>query len=207
MAGDGPTDDREAGVKSLVLAPPPALPGELDAGLPVAAAADRRDEPMEWAERLSALAPHVHGAGLRIVLGVPGDDVHVVANQLAEAILATIGYQVTNLGVLVSTAEFVRAAREVDASALVLSSLNGHALRNCGPLPSALESAGLEVPVYVGGNVTVGRPAWGSIARGFRALGFAGVFPPRVSLPEGIAHISTDLLQRLSGGPPLKALG
>jgi methylaspartate mutase sigma subunit len=145
-------------------------------------------------ERLAALAPAVQREGLSVVIGVPGDDVHVVANKVAEALLTALGYEVVNLGVLVPVAAFVEAAGEVDAAAVVLSSLNGHALANCGELPRELERAGLQLPVYLGGNVSVGRQDWDPVERRFYDLGFARLFPPHATLPDGVAEFSADLL-------------
>ena len=157
------------------------------------------------AESLTALAPRIRDLGLSVVIGVPGDDVHVVANKLAEALLAAVGYEVTNVGVLVPEREFVAAALDRKPSALVLSSVNGHALMNCGQIPRALAEAGSSVPVYLGGNLSVGAGQWPQVERRFEALGFARVFPPHTRLPEGIGEISAELL-RLSPARPLKTL-
>ncbi len=170
-----------------------------------------RTAPTDTAESvtaLAALASQIAHASLSVLIGVPGDDVHVVANKLAETILASVGYAVTNLGVLVPAAELVAAARDLRPSAILLSSLNGHALLNCGSVPRLLAEAGEEVPVYVGGNLCVGRTDWPLVLRRFAGLGFARVFPPRTDLLAGVAEISRELLQprvvhaiRRSGAP------
>jgi len=143
---------------------------------------------------LAELVPDIRRMRPRVVIGVPGDDVHVVANQLAETLLSAVGYDVTNLGVLVPCETFVDAARADDAAAVLLSSVNGHALLNCGQLPRALQDAGLRIPVYLGGNLSVGDEPWEVVEGRFAALGFARVFSPTVDLVEGVRELSVALL-------------
>jgi methylaspartate mutase sigma subunit len=143
-----------------------------------------------------ALAARVREAGLRVALAVPGDDVHVVANQLAESVLKALGYEVVNLGVLVPVAELVETAAAERPDAILLSSLNGHALANCGELPARLRDAEIDVPVFLGGNLSVGQERWAVTERRFAALGFARTFSPEVDLLSGLGTISAALLSR-----------
>ena len=62
-----------------------------------------------------------------VVLGVIGADVHAVGNKILEIALTEAGFHVVNLGVLVSQKEFVEAALETNADAILVSSLYGHA--------------------------------------------------------------------------------
>jgi methylaspartate mutase sigma subunit len=151
-------------------------------------------EHRHWLSRLAALAPQVKGRGLRVLLGVPGDDVHVLANRLAELLLRSAGYEVLNLGVMVSTQETIAAARDYEPSAIVLSTVNGHAFPNCSELPRALLDAGVCAPVFIGGNLAVGRQSWSAVGAQFIDKGFAQVFAPTVGLPEGVVRITTQLL-------------
>jgi methylaspartate mutase sigma subunit len=143
---------------------------------------------------LHELAPEVRRRGLRVVIGVPGDDVHVAAIRMAERLLEAVGYEVVNLGVMVGVAEIVEACRRFAPAAVVLSSSNGHALANCGEVPALLAAAGIEAPVYLGGRLVVGRQDWLDVRGRFEGLGFRGVFAPWVSLPEGVLDVSRDLL-------------
>lgn len=155
---------------------------------------------------LLALRPALEDARLRVVIGVPGDDVHVVANQMTEALLGAVGYEVTNLGVLAPLTAFVDAAIAVEPAAILLSSVNGHALTNCGALPSMLRTRGIDVPTFLGGTLSVGKEDWALVERRFAALGFARVFPPHADLVAGVAAISATLLQRAGDLPaPLPA--
>ncbi len=62
----------------------------------------------------------------RIVLGVIGSDVHAVGNKILEMAFEEAGFKVINLGVMVSQEEFINAAIESDAAAILVSSLYGH---------------------------------------------------------------------------------
>lgn len=148
---------------------------------------------------LGELAPEIRRRGLSVVIGVPGDDVHVAAIRLAERLLTAVGYRVVNLGVMVAVSEIVDACREHRPAAVILSSSNGHALANCGTVPEALAAARLDVPVYLGGHLVVGRRDWSEVLSRFAGLGFGGVFPPWTSLTEGILDISRELLALPAG--------
>ena len=56
----------------------------------------------------------------RMVLGVIGADVHAVGNQILNYAFTEAGFSVVNLGVMVSQEEFIEAAIESDAKAIVV---------------------------------------------------------------------------------------
>jgi methylaspartate mutase sigma subunit len=64
---------------------------------------------------------------MRVVTGVVGNDIHVVANRLIEISLKERGFEVFNLGVNTYLEEFIDAVIETDADLLLISSLNGEA--------------------------------------------------------------------------------
>ena len=66
-----------------------------------------------------------------MVLGVIGADVHAVGNQILNYAFTQAGFDVINLGVMVSQEEFIEAAVETDAKAIVVSSLYGHGELDC----------------------------------------------------------------------------
>ena len=69
-----------------------------------------------------------------IVLGVIGSDCHSVGNKILEAYFTENGFNVTNLGVMVSQEEFIAAAIETGAKAILVSSLYGHGEIDCAGL-------------------------------------------------------------------------
>ncbi len=69
------------------------------------------------------------------------------------------GFNVVNLGVLVSQKEFVEAALETNADAIMVSSLYGHAEIDVRGLRDALIEAGIgDILMYIGGYLVVGEP-------------------------------------------------
>jgi methylaspartate mutase sigma subunit len=129
-----------------------------------------------------------------LVLGVIGADVHAVGNKILEFAMAHAGYHVVNLGVMVSQEEFVHAAIETAADAILVSSLYGHGEMDCRGLRGKCDEAGLGgIPLYVGGNLVVGKADFGEVERLYKDMGFTRVYPPG-TLPEtAIADLREDL--------------
>ncbi len=119
-----------------------------------------------------------------LVLGVIGADVHAVGNKILEIALTEAGFNVVNLGVLVSQKEFVEAALETNADAILVSSLYGHAEIDARGLREALIEAGIgDILMYIGGYLVVGNQDWSEVEAKFKQLGFDRVYPPS-TLPE-----------------------
>ncbi|MDX1359066.1 MAG: methylaspartate mutase subunit S, partial [Clostridia bacterium] len=74
-----------------------------------------------------------------IILGVIGADVHSVGNRILEYAFAEAGFNVVNLGVMVSKQEFIDSAVETAASAIIVSSLYGHGELDCRGLRGMCE--------------------------------------------------------------------
>ena len=74
------------------------------------------------------------GSNVTIILGVIGADCHAVANKILYHTFTEAGFNVVNLGVMVSQEEFIEAAIETDAQAILVSSLYGHAEMDCRSL-------------------------------------------------------------------------
>ena len=79
----------------------------------------------------------------RVVLGVIGADVHAVGNKILEMVLTEAGFEVINLGVMVSQEEFINAAVESAAGAIWVSSLYGHGEIDCRGLREKCYEAGI----------------------------------------------------------------
>ena len=58
-----------------------------------------------------------------LVIGVIGADVHAVGNKILYHAFTQAGFEVVNLGVMVSQEEYIAAAIESNADAIVISSL------------------------------------------------------------------------------------
>jgi methylaspartate mutase sigma subunit len=129
-----------------------------------------------------------------LVMGVIGSDVHAVGNKILEYAFKQAGFNVVNLGVMVSQEEYIDAAIETAADAILVSSLYGHGEIDCRGLREKCDEAGLEnIPLYIGGNLVVGKHPFEEVERKFKAMGFNRVYPPG-TLPEvNIADMKKDL--------------
>ncbi len=93
----------------------------------------------------------------KIILGVTESDSHVVGNQLIAHHLRANGYDVINLGPCTPVSEFAEACMtEGDVKAIVVGSLNGHALNDLKELKSYKDARLISCPIILGGNLTVG---------------------------------------------------
>jgi len=129
-----------------------------------------------------------------LVLGVIGADVHAVGNRILEYALTQAGFKVVNIGVLASQEEFIRAAIETGAEAILVSSLYGHGEIDCRGLREKCQEAGIgEILLYVGGNLVVGKQDFQSVKERFSALGFNRVYPPGTMPETAIADLRHDL--------------
>ena len=119
-----------------------------------------------------------------LVLGVIGADVHAVGNRILDYALTEAGFTVVNIGVLATQEEFINAAIETDARAILVSSLYGHGELDCRGLKQKCVEAGLgNVPLYVGGNLVVGKQDFAVVEEHYREMGFDRVYPPG-TLPD-----------------------
>ncbi|HZK41865.1 MAG TPA: methylaspartate mutase subunit S [Clostridia bacterium] len=134
------------------------------------------------------------GKGKTLVIGVIGADVHAVGIRILEFAFREAGYDVTNLGVMVSQEEFIGAALETGADAIIVSSLYGHGELDCRGLRDKLDEAGLAgILLYVGGNIVVGKQDFDDVEKRFRDMGFDRAFPPGTSPEEAIQWLDQDL--------------
>lgn len=134
------------------------------------------------------------GPPYTIVLGVIGADCHSVGNKILDAFFTDAGFRVVNLGVMVSRDEFIDAAIESDARAILVSSLYGHGEIDCAGLRERCIERGLDsVLLYAGGNLVVGKRPFAEIEAKFRAMGFDRVFPPSVDLHAAAALLRADI--------------
>jgi methylaspartate mutase sigma subunit len=129
-----------------------------------------------------------------LILGVIGADVHAVGNKILNYTLTKAGFRVINLGVMASQREFVEAAVEADADAIIVSSLYGHGEIDCKGLREKCDEAGLtDIKLYVGGNLVVGKQDFAQVEKVFLSMGFNRVYPPSTDPQKAIAHLKEDL--------------
>lgn len=96
-------------------------------------------------------------AGPKVILCVTASDAHVVANHLIAIHLRDHGYDVVNLGAATPLEELMEAAQaNPDALAIVIGSLNGHAVDDLAGLGDYRRIYQVRSKVIVGGNLSVG---------------------------------------------------
>ena len=114
-----------------------------------------------------------------LLIGVIGADVHAVGNKILYHAFTEAGFDVVNLGVMVSQEEYIEAAIEADADAIVVSSLYGQGELDCRGMREKCDEAGLAgIPLLVGGNIVVGKQDFADVEKRFKAMGFDRAFPP-----------------------------
>ena len=129
-----------------------------------------------------------------VVLGVIGSDCHAVGNKIIEHALSREDIHVVNLGVMVSQDEFIDAAIETGARAILVSSIYGHGEIDCDGLRARCLERGLDrILLYVGGNLVIGKRNFSEVETLFKSMGFDRVFPPTIDLAEAAALLKQDI--------------
>lgn len=135
-----------------------------------------------------------------LVTGVIGSDTHIVGNRILSMALEKAGYKVVALGALTPAAEFVKAAIETNADAILVSSLYGQGELDCRGFRELCIEAGLErILIYVGGNLVVGKQTWEEVEQRFVAMGFDRAFPPGTRTDDVIRILAQDFALREQG--------
>ncbi len=129
-----------------------------------------------------------------IVIGVIGADVHAVGNKIIAFALNQAGFDVVNLGVMVSQDEYIAAAVETGAKAILVSSLYGHGEIDCNGMREKCDEAGLkDIPLIAGGNLVVGKQDFHDVEKRFASMGFTKIYPPGTSLETTISDLKKIL--------------
>jgi methylaspartate mutase sigma subunit len=147
----------------------------------------------------AALSEHAVGpaAGRTLVTGVIGADTHIVGNRILSLALEKAGFKVVALGALTPSADFIKAAVETAADAILVSSLYGQGELDCRGFRDLCIEAGLEgILLYVGGNLVVGKRSWEETERTYLAMGFDRAFPPDTRTPDVIRRLNQDFAER-----------
>ncbi len=134
---------------------------------------------------------------MKVVTGVVGNDIHVVANRLIELSLNARGFEVFNLGVNTYLEEFFDAAVETGADVLLISSLNGEAegwAREVKLLKENYKTLD-DIVMVIGGNLVVGTADADIIIPKYKKYGFDLVFH-QVDLNEGLDTLENYLKER-----------
>jgi len=136
---------------------------------------------------------------MKVVTGVVGNDIHVVANRLIDISLEERGFEVFNLGVNTYLEEFMDAVIETDADVLLISSLNGEAEGWCRDLQILKSQYDFNnVAFMIGGNLGVGEMNEEELVPRFKKYGFDLVFH-QTDLNEGLDQLEAFLKTHNNG--------
>ena len=129
-----------------------------------------------------------------LVTGVIGEDVHIVGIRILEHALRNAGYKIVALGAQTTQEEFISAARETNARAILVSSLSGHAHVLVAGLRDRCNEAGMKnILLYLGGQLIIGEMEWPEVEKMYKKMGFDRVYNPDVEIPQVIKDLETDL--------------
>lgn len=137
---------------------------------------------------------------ITLVTGVIGADTHIVGNRILSMALEKEGFNVVTLGALTPSEDFIKAAIETAADAILVSSLYGQGELDCRGFRDMCVEAGLEnILLYVGGNLVVGKQSWEEVEQRFQDMGFDRAFPPGTRTNDVVALLDEDFASKVSG--------
>lgn len=129
-----------------------------------------------------------------LVIGVIGNDIHVVANRVLEICLKDAGFRVINLGTNNMPEDFADAALEVAADAVLIGSLNGEAPHWCRNIRNLFLDRGLKnALIYLGGNVVTGEMPLAEVDALFKGLGIDRVYYGATDFDDMVSTLRKDL--------------
>jgi methylaspartate mutase sigma subunit len=132
-----------------------------------------------------------------VVIGTIGSDAHMIGGWVLQKAFKEAGFTVAFLGAVVPQQEFINAAIEIDADAILVSSMYGMGLLDCEGLREKCIEAGLkDILLYVGGTVAAPlelEKNWPEIERRFTAIGFNRAFPNTCTAGEAVEVLKADL--------------
>lgn len=132
-----------------------------------------------------------------VVIGTIGKDAHMIGGWVLTQAFRDAGYKVAFLGAVVPQEEFINAAIEIDADAILCSSLYGMGIIDCEGMRDKCIEAGLDdIILYAGGQVAAPLDLvnkWPEIEERFAKMGFNRVFPNTVMADETVAILNKDL--------------
>lgn len=130
----------------------------------------------------------------KIVIGVIGSDCHTKGNKIIHHKLEESGFEVINIGVLSPQIEFINAALETNADAIIVSSIYGYGELDCQGMREKCNEYKLkDILLYIGGNIGTGNEEWEKIEKRFKNMGFNRIYKPGTPIEETIKDLKKDL--------------
>jgi methylaspartate mutase sigma subunit len=131
---------------------------------------------------------------INVVTGTIGDDIHSFGIKVIEHALNDAGYQVIPLGIQTSQEEFIEAAVETNAGAILISSMSGHARLLCDGLREKCIEAGLKnIILYLGGTLSTGDTSWEELEHIFLKMGYTRVYTSTAMPGQIVKDLESDI--------------
>lgn len=132
---------------------------------------------------------------INIVTGTIGQDCHIVGIWIITQSLKRAGFNVHYLGGVVSQEEFIEAAIETNADAILVSSSYGMGRIDCEGMREKCIESGLEkILLYAGGTLVPDAEEWTQTKKLFeKTLSFSRAFPPETKPSQIIETLKEDL--------------
>ncbi len=132
-----------------------------------------------------------------VITGTIGVDAHVIGTKVISRALRESGFKVVELGAQTPAEEFIMAAQETAADAMMISSLYGMAELDLEGFRDKCTEAGLgDILLYVGGILGVSRRNFDDDETKFKGMGFDRVYPPETDIRQGIDDLKSDLSRK-----------
>ena len=134
-----------------------------------------------------------------VVIGTIGADCHVIGSWMLRHAFEEAGFNVVYLGAVVPQEDYINAAVETNADAILVSSLYGMGILDCEGMREKCTEAGLkDILLYAGGILTAEtekeEKSFEEIANHFiNKLGFNRVYPPKTLPKIPIDDLKKDL--------------
>jgi methylaspartate mutase sigma subunit len=131
---------------------------------------------------------------IKVVTGTIGDDIHSFGIKVIEHALGDAGFHVVPLGIQTAQEDFIEAAVETNAGAILISSMSGHARLLCEGLREKCLEAGLkDIVLYLGGTLSTGDVPWEELQKIFLKMGYTRVYSTSAMPGQIIDDLRTDL--------------
>ena len=132
-----------------------------------------------------------------VITGTVGVDSHVIGTKIISRALREAGFRVVALSAQTPPEEFIKAAQETNADAMLISSLYGMAEMDLQGFKDKCVEAGVgNVLLYLGGILGVGKHDFTDDEIKFKKIGFDRVFPPESDIEAAIQILCEDLKTR-----------
>jgi len=133
-----------------------------------------------------------------VVIGTIGSDAHIIGAWVIKHTFLQAGFKVAFLGSMVPQEDFINAAVESDADAILVSSSYGMGPIDCEGMRDRCIEAGLDdIILYAGGTVVAPlemEQKWHEVEKHFTEnLGFNRVFKNTVDAKQCLAILKQDL--------------